>query len=885
MDERKGIWTAIKYKNEVVDPSLPETDPRKRRPTIYLWVRDTNLQRHRLRITGFRPYFYVIPAVESDAHSILEMDEIEHYETVSFGTRKLIKIYTYIPGHVTKVRRAVQQRFAQAAVREGDVLFELRYLIDKGIRGAVDFTDPTDPKPLQEDLQIPLRKIYIDIEVWSQSPSINRMKPTEYIKCITAYDSYEKVYYTWYYNEWDLGIAGDNDWKIIWCPTVEKMMEQFCEFVATRDPDVLTGYNIDFDLCNIRQECLRRGLHQHFYRLSALSDLGYVIEGEKVKKHRIRGVDWARRGLVIDGREIIDILDCVRMISKTQLKSYSLDFVVKTFLDPSEGKITYNGLPVAANITKVWKEAPEVVLEYNKHDVELIVRLDEKKDLIGFLDELRKTVGVRLEDAFSNQRMIDTEALRRRTFPLPSKFKRSKEEETYKGALVVDPIPGLHSWVVCLDYKSLYPTIIRTFNIDTDTYVPDVKLLSPGEDYYKFSNLEGTKTWIFRKNPRGLFPQMLDDFVHLREELKKKAETETDPVRKANFETKQEVVKVLSNAVYGTFGYRSRKHNLEVAEAITSFGQRMIKLAASIATKLGLQVVYGDTDSIFVATGAKSYEEAYSIGVKLQEEIMKYIPSFLHQFNVREPSLFEIKLEKVYDKFFMTKGEKGKAVKKRYCGRIVQASGETALDVKGFDIKRSDTSEFAASLQHKLLSSLFSEGDKESLKKEIVELINRIDTLPLHQIGVPMGVAKPLEEYKKNPIQKRAVENSNKYLKTNFTFGSKPMRVYIIPPSVEDLYPNQQFTEAERKVHEEELKTLDVIAIDTATTLPSWVKIDYPRMIKKTIKPKIERFLEALGISWTEIEENLRSEFRVQQKQKKKKAEKVTLDKFFGGSG
>jgi len=884
----KGVWTCIKYKDEVVDESLSETDCRKRRPTIYLWVRDTDLVRHRIPLKGFKPYFYTIPAIKSDANYIFEMPEIEKSELVEFGKRKLYRIFTYVPGFVTKVKKVIQTRFAQAAVREGDVLFELRYLIDQGLRGEIDWYDISNPVGINEDLEIPLRKIYVDTEIWAiRAVREGHMYQREYIKCLSAYDNYEKIYFTWYYNEYDLGIKGDASWKIFWCRTVDEMMKAFLTYVKERDPDVITGYNIDFDLLNIRQEALRRGLSTEFNYLSALHDLGYGIKGPVTKKHRIRGVDWSRRGLLLDGREVIDILDCVRMISRSQLRSYTLDYVAKKFINKDEGKTTYKGLPVAPNLTWIWEEAPEVVLQYNKHDVELVVKLDEKNDLIDFLDMLRKTVGVRLEDAFSNQRMIDSEALRRRKFPLPSKFTNKKDEkETYKGAIVVMPIVGLHMWVICLDYKSLYPSIIRTFNIDTDSYVVDTKFLPRGKEVYKFFNTDNSKSWMFVKSPRGLFPQMLDDFTALRDSLRTKYEKEKDPDKKRLLDTKQEVIKVLSNAVYGAFGYRSRKHNLEVAEAITAFGQKMIKFAADIATEMGMQVIYGDTDSVFVCTGTSNYGEAYNLGVKLQDEIMRRIPKFTYQFNVEERNLFQITLEKVYDRFFMAKGQSGKAAKKRYCGRVILKDGKTKLDVKGFDTKRSDTSEFAGDLQQRLLETLLEGKSKTELATQIASGLNGIDKLSLFKTGVPSAVSKPLKKgYKKNPIQKRAAENSNTYLGTHFDFGSKPLRVYIQVPVREKVFPRSgKKTEEEKKEQERILKTLTVVAFDDTTKFPDWVVIDYPKMLKLTVKPKIEKFLESLDITWDEIETLLRPEFQKQKKVKKGKKEdpSVKLDQYFG---
>lgn len=878
----KGVLTTIKYKNEDVAPEKEEGAVDKLRPTIYVWTRDEQGLRHRNIITGFKPYFYASTYVESKASFILDSPEIEKWEKVKFGYSDLIRIFTYIPGQVPPLKRAIQTKFAQSYAREADVLFELRFMVDKGIRGPIDWTDTSNPVAT-DDLAVTLRRIYIDTEIWTTRVKVGkRLWQKEYIKCISAYDNYEKKYYTWYYNDTDLKIRSHRkDWLIIHCPSVKEMMIKFLEYVRDRDPDVITGYNVDFDLLALRKTAFENETTVQFDYLSALHDLNYSVGAPKTKRHRIRGVDWSRRGLDFDGREVIDILDLIRMIARSQLREYTLEYVVKKFLDPKEGKLKWGDKPIAPHLIELWKINPELVLKYNMHDVELVVKLDEKNDLIDFLDELRKTVGVRLEDAFSNQRMIDTEALRRRKFPLPSKFeskKKEDEEETYKGAFVVEPKVGLHQWVVCLDFRSLYPTIVRSFNIDTDSYMP---MLGdwPKDKVYSFSNEDNSKTWYFRKEPRGLFPEMLDDFVALRNKIRKQMEHDPDEHKKHVLDIKQEVIKVLSNAVYGAFGYRSRKHSLECAEAITTFGQKMIKLACQTAESHGFSVVYGDTDSVFVEPGTKNYGETLNAGIALQDELCAKFPNFTTQFGIEEKNLFDITLEKVYDRFFM-------ASKKRYTGRIIKKNGETDRDVKGLDTKRSDTSEFAGELQSRLLDALLLTQDKEKLKGELADSINKYDKETRERIGVPSAVSKPLKGgYKKtNPIQKRAAENSNKYLGTDFAYGSKPLRVYTKVPPVEAFFQGGLTTsEDERKRQIEELKPLDVFAFDETTEFPEWFKIDYYKMVTKTVKPKIDKLLEALGVPWVDIETLLRPEFQKPVRVKKAKKKKVaTLDNFIG---
>ena len=124
-------------------------------------------------------------------------------------------------------------------------------------------------------------------------------------------------------------------------------------------------------------------------------------------------------------------------------------------------------------------------------------------------------------------------------------------------------------------------------------------------------------------------------------------------------------------------------------------------------------------------------------------------------------------------------------------------------------------------------------------------------------------MSKPLKAYTVNSIQKKAAELANRYLGTNYDYGSKPLRAYVFtenkPPTV--------------------LEEIDVIAFDNTITLPEWIKIDYPKMLEKTVRPKIEKLLESLGITWDSL--NLKEELKIKRRRRRKK-KSVTLDIFLG---
>jgi DNA polymerase I len=416
----------------------------KERPLLFIWIRGEDGKRYRVKVTDFKPYFYVPKWMVSPANNLFSSPEIQEKGLINFGDEDFWQITTFVPGQVVTLRNRLNEVYHRA-IREADVLFTLRYLIDKKIRNSVLFTPPNTIVPLEEDLAIKLRKVYVDIEIWGSTLiKPRKFRRDEWIKAISAYDNYEKIYYTWFIDDASpVKYQETENWKIFPFTSTKDMMNAFFDWILERDPDVITGFNVDFDLILIREQALVDDLVKKLDYFNSLWDTGLGhVKGTVKKKYRIRGRNWNREGLRFDGREVIDIRDLIRMISLTQLQEYSLEYCSKKFIDKTAGKIKWKGQPIAPHLKEVWKESPTTVLEYNKHDVELSVQLDEKNDLIDTLDMLRKTVGVTLEDAYSQQRMIDTEALRRRTSPLLSKFRpkeAAKLKEAYEGATVFEP--------------------------------------------------------------------------------------------------------------------------------------------------------------------------------------------------------------------------------------------------------------------------------------------------------------------------------------------------------------------------------------------------------------------------------------------------------------
>src|SRR6266705_5264290 len=170
------------------------------------------------------------------------------------------------------------------------------------------------------------------------------------------------------------------------------------------------------------------------------------------------------------------------------------------------------------------------------------------------------------------------------------------------GGLVLDSRPGLYRNILVFDFKSLYPSIIRTFNIDPLTYVP-----SPGAEPV----VRTPGGAVFRRDEPGILP-----------ELVARLGKERARARAAGNAIAAQATKILMNSLFGVLGSpASRLFSPAVANAITTAGQHVIRLAVGAVAERGHQVIYGDTDSLFVDLGEPDTARAAACAEELRAAI------------------------------------------------------------------------------------------------------------------------------------------------------------------------------------------------------------------------------------------------------------------------
>ena len=286
----------------------------------------------------------------------------------------------------------------------------------------------------------------------------------------------------------------------------------------------------------------------------------------------------------------------------------------------------------------------------------------------------------------------------------------------YAGGLVLSPKPGLHENIAVLDFKSMYPNIMITYNLSPDTYVAPEEP-EPASGVYIAPEV-GHK---FRKAPPGFYKEALIYLINIRGSIRQKMKPlKSKTVEYQVLDARQKAVKIITNAAYGYAGWVGARWYIKpVAEAAAAWGRHIILTASQMAEKAGITVVYGDTDSLFL-----NYEKTKV--QKLEEEIKRELK-------------LDVEVGEVYKRIFFTEA------KKRYAGLRQDGS----LDIVGLEVIRGDWAEVAKKVQEQVLEIILNEPSPKRaidyVRSEIADLRNR--KVPLRELIIWKTLTKPPEDY------------------------------------------------------------------------------------------------------------------------------------------
>lgn len=523
------------------------------------------------------------------------------------------------------------------------------------------------------------------------------------------------------------------DFDLEYCVSRPQMLERLNQWLEQHDPDAIIGWNlVQFDL---------RVLQKHAERYQIPLKLG---RGGNLLEWREHGFKQNHFFASAAGRLIIDGIEALKSAT-WNFPSFSLEHVSQTLL--GEGKSIDNPYQRMAEIDRRFAEDKPALARYNLKDCELVTRIFAKTDLLTFLLERATVTGLAADRsggsvaAFSNLYMP---RMHRLGFVAPNLGEQPEEHSP--GGFVMDSQPGLYDSVLVLDYKSLYPSIIRTFLIDPVGLVEGMQ--HPGDT----DSVPGFRNARFSRNKHCL-PAIVEQIWQGREAAK----------RQQNKALSQ-ALKIIMNALYGVLGSSGcRFFDPRLASSITLRGHEIMRQTRELIEAQGYQVIYGDTDSTFVwLKQPHDEQQAAQIGRKLVEQVNQWWQQHLQQQYGLENAL-ELEFETHYSRFLMPTirgAEQGS--KKRYAGLIAKPDGSEEMVYKGLETVRTDWTPLAQQFQQQLYQRIFKRLPYQDFVREYVSqtLNGDFDDRLVYR----KRLRRKLDEYQRNvPPHVRAARIADDY--------------------------------------------------------------------------------------------------------------------------
>jgi len=609
-----------------------------------------------------------------------------------------------LESEIKPTERYLMERFVTAGVQiKGEA-------IDK--RGYVEIHNP---KIKPADINPTLRWLSLDIET-------EDLRGKLYSIAVTTASS-EQVFMA----KAPLEQSRRND--IQWCTTQKNTLQTCFEWINQYDPDVLVGWNITaFDLDFIAWKCRQLGIAFNLGRGQQKATLLKVNNDQMV---------IAR----IPGRVVLDGIQCLRS-AFWSFESFALDDIANALLN--KRKLIQKSSPEAklAAIRDQYYNDPVALADYNLEDCRLVAEIFEKADLFNFSIQRSQITGLAMDRVGGSSAAFDhlyLPTLHRHGY-VASDIGSQQNQKESPGGFVMDSLPGLYNNVLVLDFKSLYPSIIRTFKIDPLG-------LALGEREAK--PIEGFLGAKFSRHTY-LLPTLVTQLWEQR-----------DQAKQDNNQPLSQAIKVIMNSFYGVLGSSGcRFFDPQLASSITMRGHEIIQQTKVLIEKQGYQVIYGDTDSVFVWLGNEVNEvQCESIGKSLQQVLNQWWDNHCKsEFNLQ--SHLEIEFETHYLRFLMpTLRGTNEGSKKRYAG-MVNKKGKPVMVYKGLETVRSDWTPLARQFQQGLYERIFHNQPYEDYIKETEKqlLSGKLDDL----LYYTKRLRRPLESYTKSqPPQVKAARKMN----------------------------------------------------------------------------------------------------------------------------
>jgi len=746
---------------------------REHKPEVWIWGIDEEGQRVLIIDRSFTSYYYLVPKEGQNPQAIIEkissrkagefqsVFKLEQVRRRYFGKLvDAVKVFCQDPDVIVKYAKAMARIEDVKESLEDDIRYSMRYLIDNNMSPCgwheieaeetkntlavqVDklYVAKSPPKSI-EKVEIPqLRILGFSTLAYSPKGAPKPEKNPVVTISVATNSSAETQFVT----------KDSND---------KPVLEAFIKYVRDFDPDIIVGYGTSRqDWSYLTARAKKLGVNLFIDRANTephMSVYGHVS---------------------ITGRANVDFFDFSDELPEVKVKTLEniADFLGVMKL---EKRTLIEDIDLPTN----WednKKRPNL-LQFSKENTHSIMGISDA--MLGFAIQLSSLVGLPLDHVGTAAVGFRVEwFLMREAYKIGELIPKRVERPyfPYIGAVVLTPKPGLHENIAVLDFKAMYPNIMITQNVSPDTYVP------PSEQEPKGGvNVAPEVKHRFRKESPGFYKEVLSSLIAIRDQIRPKL-SKLDPQSSAYkvLDARQKAVKVITNAAYGYTGWIGARWYIKpVAEAATAWGRHVILSTVDEAKKIGLEVVYSDTDSVFVNNDAKKIQQ-------LSEKIGKELG-------------LEIKPDKVYTRILFTEA------KKKYCGLLPDGR----LDIVGLEVVRGDWAACAKNVQEKVLEIILKKQAQneaaEFVRKFIADLRQR--KVPYKDLVIWKTLTKKVEEYE---VKAPHVEAAKILLKEGWELSMGDKIGYVITVGLGKLYEKAKpyFLETYDKIDVEYYATNQVV--------------------------------------------------------------------------
>jgi len=709
------------------------------KPILRLWTKLPNGKNLVALDRKFEPYFYLEPKhetkadIEELAHRIrnLELEgkkptKVETLERKYLGIpTTVLKIFVENPADVPKFRDLVKEWKNVKDEYEYGVSFYRRFLID-------NFLIPME--------WIEIHGRYVDTQLAVDSAmEASEIKPVKNNHTaspklrILAFDleiaeehGEEKIIMASFRD--NSGFSKVLTWKKVHHPEAETvpdekaLLERFEQIIQERNPDIIAGYNTDrYDFLRLSERSESHKLHPHLGR-----DRSHLVFR---KRMRISSAQIA-------GRVHVDLYDFVENILSSNLMTevLTLDRVSREILGEGKLKIRWK------DIEKAWKESKglEGLVDYCRRDSELTLMLAEH--LLPQISELSRITGQTLFDTsrMSYSQLVEWLYIREayklgELSPNRPKYQEVQKRRlypAYTGGYVQTPKEGIHDNIALFDFQSLYPSITITHNVSPETLDCICCKHIPEHHDKKENKVPDDSGHWYCTEHEGFIPKIIKELMEKRNEIKREMKKLRPSSEKYKaLQNRQYGLKILANASYGYYAYAgSRWYSRVCAQSITAWGRFYIRHVIDLAQSLGYEVIYGDTDSLFLKVKSSTDAE-----------------HFLSKANESLPGVMELEFRDLYHSGIFVSTKTGQAAKKRYA--LIDQSGK--ITIRGFEKVRRDWSNIAKDTQEAVLLAVLRDHSPEKAAQIVRNTIDDLNNsrIEMDDLIIYSQITRPLSKY------------------------------------------------------------------------------------------------------------------------------------------